>query len=326
MKVVLVYRKQKKGAYSIESLFNVIGERLAKHIEIIKYEVGNRSQTLLDAWRLRQLGADIYHVTGDVNYMVYFLPYKKTILTVHDIGHYLFGLSGIKRWLYKWFWLILPIRCARYVTAVSKETHDNMVKHLDIKDKKITVIENCHGTIFKPVVKTFTKECPVILQVGTQPYKNVPRLIEALSGLRCHLVLIGKLDDLIKKKLGHYKISYENHVNLGNEEVYKKYLECDFVSFISLGEGFGVPIIEAQAVGRPLITASLSPMCDVAGKGACLVDPFNVQQISEGIQKIIDDSAYRKELIENGYNNITRYTPETISNKYLELYKRLMLA
>lgn len=319
----MIYRKSHEGAYSIEELFHSIAGELGKQVEVIEYETGTRWNTLRDAWRLRKLKTDIYHVTGDINYFVHLLPPQKTILTIHDIGHYLFGLSGIKRWLYKWLWLVLPIRRARAVTAVSKETRDNIVKHLGITESRVEVIENCYSAIFKSVAKQFDVECPVILQVGVKPYKNVPRLVEALKGLPCRLVLIGSLDEEIRQKLAACGVAYENHVGLTHEELYRQYINCDLVSFISLGEGFGVPIIEAQASGRPLITADVSPMREVAGDGACLVDPTDVSQIREGILKIIDDSDYRDQLVERGLRNVARYSPATISGQYLDLYRRI---
>ena len=324
LRAVLIYRKPSIGGYSIEQLFHAIADELGKQVDVVEYEAGDRSSVLLDAWRLWQLDADIYHVTGDINYLVHLLPSKKVVLTIHDIGNYLFGLKGIKRGLYKWLWLIFPIRSAGAITSVSTDTRENIVKHLGITDKRIEVIENCHSAIFKPVTKPFATECPVILQVGAWPYKNVPRLVEALKGLRCRLVLIGSLDDETIRKLGECEVSYENLVGLTHEEIYQRYVECDVVSFVSLSEGFGVPIIEAQAVGRPVITANIFPMSNVAGEGACLVDPLDVSQIRAGIQRIIGDETYRKQIIERGFQNVSRYSPATISGQYLTLYKKMM--
>jgi glycosyltransferase involved in cell wall biosynthesis len=326
LRVVLIYRKRREGAYSIEGLFHSIAGELGKQVDVIEYEAGTRWNILKDAWRLRKLNADIYHVTGDINYIVLLLPPRKTILTVHDIGHFLFDLSGIKRWLYKWIWLILPIRRAGTVTAVSTETLNNIVKYLGITDVHVVVIENCHDDIFKPVKKPFFAECPVILQVGTNPNKNVPRLLEALKDVRCCLVLIGRLGQEIIKKLTEYRVNYQNHLGLTHEELYRQYVDCDLVSFISLNEGFGMPIIEAQASGRPLITANVSPMCEVASDGACLVDPLDVSQIREGIFRIIADSDYRNQIVERGLLNVARYSPTIISSRYLDLYRRITLS
>ncbi len=325
MKVVIIYRQQRQGAYSIEELFHTVAGELGKQIEVVEYVAGPRSRLLVDAWQLRKLNADIYHVTGDIHYMVNLLPGRKTVLTIHDLRHYLYDLRGIKRCLYKWIWLILPIRSAGVVTAISSETSENVSQHLGIKDKRIEVIGNCHGAIFRPVAKPFVQECPVILQVGTSSNKNTERLVEALKGVHCRLVLIGNLDDRIKKKLAECAVVYENLVGITHEALYEQYVRCDVVSFVSLGEGFGVPIIEAQATGRPVITTNMSPMREVAGDGACLVDSLDVSKIREGIQRIICDPVYRNYLIESGLHNVRRYSSATISDQYLSLYKKLAL-
>jgi glycosyltransferase involved in cell wall biosynthesis len=324
IKVVLIYRKRSWGAYSIEELFQAIAGELRKHADVIEYERGTRWNILNDIWRLRKMQADIYHVTGSVNWLTLLLPNNKTVLTVPDIGHYLFGLKGFKRCLYKWLWLVWPICSAGVVTSGSNETRNNIMKYLGIKEDRIQVIENCHSPIFHPVHSQFKADRPVILQVGTKPYKNVPRLIEALKGLRCQLVLIGQLDAEIRLKLSECNVDYENHVGLSHAELYQKYVECDIVSFISIGEGFGVPIIEAQATGRPLITSNISPLRDVAGEGACLVDPLDMLQIRQGIKKIIEDADYRNQLVEKGLQNVIRYSPATISSRYYDLYKKLV--
>lgn len=324
MKVVLIYRQRRSGGYSIEELFHTTAEELRrKHVDVIEYEVGPRWQILFDVLRLRQLNADIYHIPGDINYFVTWLPRRKTVLTVHDIGNYLFGLAGLKRWLYKWVWLLFPIRHAAAVTSTSKATRNNIVQYLGFEEERIQVIDGSHSAIFKPVPKGFAAEPPVILQVGTGGYKNVDRLIEAIAGLRCRLVLIGSLNSETEGKLRDLQIDHVNHVGISHQEVYRQYVDCDLVSFVSTGEGFGVPILEAQAVGRPVITANIPPMSDVAGEGACLVNPLDVAQIRAGIERIVSDESYRSRLVERGFENVRRYSPVAISNEYLALYQRL---
>lgn len=324
MKVVLIYRNKHKGGFSIEELFKTVAKVLKSQIDLLEYEVGSRWKTLVDIWLLRKLNADVYHVTGDINYYVFLLPHKKTVITIHDINHYNYTLRGLKKLIYKWIWLIWPIQIARMVTSVSMETYNSIRQNLGIL-KHIDVIENCYSSIFKPALKKTIKESPTILQVGTKTYKNVPRLIEAIHGLRCRLILVGYLNSEIKNKLLKYNIDYENYEGLSHEELYQKYIDSDLVSFVSInGEGFGIPIIEAQAVGRPLITSLLAPMCDVAGDGACLVDPFDVSKIREGILKIINNDSYRDLLINNGFKNVARFSPENTSNKYKLIYEKLL--
>ena len=147
-----------------------------------------------------------------------------------------------------------------------------------------------------------------------------------MRGITCKLVLIGKLDEPTRQQLIECGTDYENRTNLTHEQIAQAYIDCDIVSFVTLSEGFGVPIIEAHASGRPLITSNLSPMREVAGDGACLVDPSEVSQIREGILRIIEDSDYRDQLVEKGLRNAVRFSPATISGQYLDLYRCLNLS
>jgi glycosyltransferase involved in cell wall biosynthesis len=95
------------------------------------------------------------------------------------------------------------------------------------------------------------------------------------------------------------------------------------VIFASTYEGFGLPIIEANAVGRPVVTSDIYSMPEVAGDAACLVNPFDVSNIRTGVLRVIQDESYRRKLIENGFKNVERFKPNAIAQQYLELYKEL---
>lgn len=323
MKVVVIYRKPRCGAYSIEELFQNITNELGNYVQIISFITGDRNSVIADAIKLRKMNADIYHITGDVNYIAMFLPRKKTIITVHDIGFYLYESHGFKKHLYNWLWFILPIMKINNVTTISEATSQNLIKYCRVKPEKITYIPNCYNNIMKYHPKSFNNNFPTILQIGTAPNKNLPRLIEALELIKCKLTIIGPVDATLKVKLDNHKIFYESYINLTKEEIYQQYLNTDIVSFMSLNEGFGMPIIEAQAVGRVVITSNLLPMSFVAGDGACLVDPFDIEQIRCMISKIIADKEYRENLIANGLNNVKKYTLEKISKDYLNLYNKI---
>lgn len=326
MKIVFVYRKQRPDAFSIEELFRTIARELRKQIEVIEYEVGERSDFVRDVRNLRSMNADVYQVTGDINYFVPMLPRGRTVLTVHDIGHYLFGLTGIKRQIYKWLWLIWPIRKATAVTCVSDETQRNIRTHFKVPVDRLVVIQNCYSPLFQPVAKAFNAACPTILQVGTKPYKNVPRLVRALRGVRCHLVLIGQIDEELAQALADSGTDYVNRVNLTHEELVREYVACDLVAFASIGEGFGVPVIEAQAIGRPLLTSAVSPLREVAGSGACLVDPLSEASIRAGVSRLIGDATYRNDLVAKGLVNAQRFSPAATAERYLNLYRNLISA
>lgn len=320
--MVLIYRQGRKGGHSIEALFQTIAGGLRKHVDVVEFIANSRWKILQDVWRLKRLGADIYHITGDVNYFSLLLPRSKTVLTVHDTGHFVSTLRGVKRFLYKWLWLVWPIRMAGKVTAISEATQTSIKEELGCT-QEVTVINNCHGAAFHPVPKPFNEESPLVLQVGTQPNKNLARLIEALKDTSCRLCIIGKLNSEQVQQLRNARIPYQNHFNLSHQEVFEQYVAADLVCFASLYEGFGVPVIEANVVGRPLITANLEPMRSIAGDAACLVDPTNTVSIKQAVLRIVQDREYRERLVANGYRNAERFTPSAVAARYLDVYRSL---
>ena len=162
---------------------------------------------------------------------------------------------------------------------------------------------------------------PRILQVGAAHNKNIPRLVEALEGIPCILEIIGKKQDQYESMLQARKIQYEYTSGLSDEEMVRRYEEADIIALASTYEGFGMPILEGQTVGRPVITSNVFSMPEVAGDAACIVDPFDVRSIRQGILKIINDQEYRNSLIEKGFENVKRFQAETIALQYFELYK-----
>jgi glycosyltransferase involved in cell wall biosynthesis len=103
-----------------------------------------------------------------------------------------------------------------------------------------------------------------------------------------------------------------------------EYQKCDILSFISTLEGFGMPIVEANAIGRVVITGNITSMPEVAGDAAHLVDPFSIDDMKRGFIKIINDGEYRNQLIEKGYSNCKRFSIETVTKKYMELYSEMI--
>jgi len=323
MRVVLVFRSHRTGGHSIEEIFGAIGSELAKSQEVIVYQVGSRWKLLLDAWQLWRLNADVYHITGDVHYFAMVLPWRKVVLTVHDINHYLSDLMGIRKLIYKWLWLSLPLRTARVITAISQDTRRNLASHLNISVDRINLVRNCYAPRFSFRPKPFNERNPTILQIGTQPHKNVQRLVEALRGVACKLLIVGDIDSALSQKLIESEVKYESFIDLPGDQLLEKYHQADFVAFVSLAEGFGLPLIEANAVGRPVLTSNISPMSDVAADAACLVRPRDVVDIRNGILRIITDAAYRDRLISNGRRNAARFRSDAVAEEYLDIYRHI---
>ncbi|MCU0450495.1 MAG: glycosyltransferase family 4 protein [Bernardetiaceae bacterium] len=262
------------------------------------------------------------HITGDIHFVASFLAKRRTILTILDIG-FMGHPSALARAILQFFWLTVPVKRARLVTTISQATKNEVLKHVRCDPNKIKVIHVPISDNFRPQPKPFCKEKPIILQLGCAPNKNLERLAEALRGLSCHLEVVGKLPEAVEAKLKAYQISYHVSWNLSQAEVEQKYRDCDIVTLISTYEGFGMPIVEANAVGRVVITGNILSMPEVAADAAHLVDPYDVAQIRAGFEKIITDDGYRAQLIANGFVNRQRFTPHLITEQHAELYREI---
>jgi len=263
----------------------------------------------------------INHISGHIHDVILGLIGCKTVLTIHDLVFIDNVRNPIKRF-YKWlFWLYIPIKLANKVTCISNETKRKVLEH--IKTDKITVIYNPIDPTFKYVPKTFSKECPIILHIGTFWNKNLERTIQALEGINCHLRIIGEIDNRISQLLQEKNIKFSNAKNLSDEEIRQEYINCDIVNFPSIYEGFGMPVIEGQQTGRIVITSAIEPIKEIAGKAVIFVNPTNIQSIHDAYIKAIEDDKFRNEIIQKGLKNAQRFQVLDIAKQYLELYQSL---
>lgn len=328
IKVNFFQRRPHAGfSFSLEYIFQDVRKRLNDKIDakifISKcYNNGYYTKFVNIAEAGFRQGAEVNHVTGETHFLDFLMRKKTVVLTVLDCGM-MVRKKGIEKKIVRWLYLKTPISKARFVTAISEETKREIIKYTKCDPDKIQVIPVAVDDRFTPHPKPFNKEKPNILHIGTGQNKNLLRLIEALNGISCHLTIVGKLNPEYLKALAENKVDYSNEYNISNERLHQKYIECDILSFVSLFEGFGMPIVEANSVERAVITSNLSSMPEIAGNAACLVDPYKVEHIKDGIKKIIADENYRNQLIGEGKINKLRFDGNKIANMYYEIYAKV---
>ncbi len=270
-----------------------------------------------------KLDADVHHIVGDVHYLALGLPRESLLLTIHDCAA-LERLHGWRREILRQLWFVQPMQRAAVVTTISETTKEELRKWVGRLADKVVVIPNCVRAEFIPDPKPFDANYPVVLQVGTGWNKNVIGVARALIGIPCRMEIVGNLDDFQRAAL---RASHVNYLELGritDEELLKAYQRCDLLIFASHYEGFGLPILEAQAVGRPVITSNLSSMPEAAGQGALLIDPSDPEAIRGALKKIMADASLRDELINKGFENVAHFQPRPIAKKYEEIYQQCL--
>jgi len=330
-KILFIERKFWKknfAAFSLEKVFEQIARLLSSdkfETSIIKVPYGNSFIDILkNILFFKKSEADIYHVTGQIHYLTLVLPPNRTVLTIHDIG-FLQHDRKLNRLIIKKLFLDLPLKRLKFVTTVSETTKKSILENTDCAPEKIRVIENpVQEHYLQSEKKAFNKACPTILQIGITANKNIPNLIKALKGINCRLKIIGNLTEDLIDALEAGNINYENAYGLDDSQMRSEYEKADIVSFCSTFEGFGLPVIEAQAMQTPVITSNISPLKEVSNGAAFLADPYDVSSIREGILKIINNDDFREQIIRKGLANVKRFEPQQIAGLYEKLYLEIL--
>lgn len=324
MKILYIYRNPLMG-FSIEKVFKPIEEWMKTRMEVDSIYLPAFNYSPIGLWKnirmtlqtVRQKKYDIIHITGGDNYLLPFLRNKIVLVTVHDLGFY---TNHKKTMRAKWSYLtrVLPLKMATKATFISTKSLCEAKELINLREDQYVIIPNTVNLNFAYKEKKINIDNPVILHIGTGPNKNLLRTIDALKNIQCHLRIVGRLEEKEYIKLSSSNISYSNVYNLTDEEMLEEYVKCDIVNFPSYYEGFGMPIIEGQKIGRVVVTSNIPPMNEVAGDGAVLVDPFDVKSIHNGYMKAMESPEL---YIRKGIKNVERFDIDYIANKYLALYQ-----
>jgi glycosyltransferase involved in cell wall biosynthesis len=280
----------------------------------------------------------LFHITGDVHYAILALPKDRTILTIHDLV-FLHTYSGLRRALLKWIFLDLPVRKAKYITTISEKSKQEILDYTNCEPQKILVIPNPVDLSFdtsstpSTVLPSLnlsqhlsTSSTPstrsTILFLGTKPNKNLEISIAALFGLDVHLRIIGELSRKQKEMLEKFNIHFSSDFSISPEQLASEYTNADLILFPSTYEGFGLPVIEGFQAERPVITSNISPMKEVAGDAALLVDPSSIASIRDHVINLLADQNLQAQLVTAGKETVKQYQPGYIAERYQQLWSK----
>lgn len=287
-----------------------------------------------------------FHICDHSNspYLSY-LPIKSTIITCHDVlaiksamgyqGTYCetskFG-GILQRWILK------NLSSAKNIACVSDFTGSDFKQVAYANpDRYLVIIPNAFNDAFYPVEPGKAREAldnlsvkicsPFILHVGGGHHrknrnmliKMVVNLKEEWNGMICFAG--EKLDEELLALIRENDLSDRviSLVNIEHQTLIALYSSCEAFIFPSFSEGFGWPLIEAQACGAPVITSNKQPMIEVTGGDALFADPENASEFKNKFMNL-SDPILRKNLIENGFLNARRFELTPMLNSYLRLY------
>lgn len=272
---------------------------------------------------------------------------RRSVVTIHDLGylHFPEAHPSAQR-LYLRVSTLWNARRASHVLAVSEATKRDIVVHCGVRPDKISVVYLGVGERFRPasdperlgvVMDRYGIAQPYLLYVGTiQPRKNLLRLIEAWSRFLAGrsesspmLVIAGKqgwLTEAINRRVGELQVS--DHVRftgyIADEDLPALIGGALGYLLPSLYEGFGLPLLEAQACGTPVLTSRVSSLPEVAGDAAVYVDPLDVASIAAGIARLVDDDALRADLRRRGLERVPAWSWERTARETLAILERTM--
>lgn len=359
MYVKVFFRHPRPEYNSIEEVFQTIMQAFPDGVTfervVLPYSGASLKSILGNLRYARRHRGKINHITGDVHYVA-LATGGNTVLTIHDVNSILNG-SLIRRFLIKVLWFWLPAWCVKRITVISPKSADEVGEVISFFKRKIRVVPNPYNprvgvgsrqlAVGSETLAVGSRQLvvdrgqgsglsgqnagnrhwakgdrkKVVLLVGTKVNKNLERTLKALDSERVSLIVLGKLSEEQKRMLDHGGFEYESIFNVPYVEVAELYHKADLVCFASTYEGFGMPILEAQLAGRPIVTSNIDPMKWVAGEGARLVDPYSVEDIRRGVTHLLEDDHYREEIVRMGRENVVRFEPRVIAEMYCRVYE-----
>lgn len=267
---------------------------------------------------------------------------QKTVTTIHDVGFLQWREYRSTKDLWYLDWSTrYAVNHATGIIVISEFTKQELVKAYRADTKKIQVIhlgidESYRVRLPKEnrnvVLKKYHLTRPYILFVGRiDSRKNVLRLCEAYeimkrnNHLDIDLVIAGTQGFDGKKILSDIQKMEDDHIHtlgwIPEQEKQALLQSAELFVFPSLYEGFGMPVVEAQASGVPVVCSGTTSLPEVAGDAALFCDPLSSDDIAQNIAHALVDTSLRTNLIQKGFENARRYSWEKAGKQTLKFFE-----
>ena len=285
-----------------------------------------------------QVDCDVFHipmVLGPSREIVLpYFPPSRTVVTIHDLillhldnpwSVYLRNTKDFKIQM-------KSVKKAKYILSVSEWNKADILRELNVSPMKVIVTYlGMDNTIFRPSNSEIAnkQDKKIILAENGNYKKNIKTVVEVIHRLKdtATLIIIGtknSMDKEIVELIDKYKITVKFTGELFPKEVAKLYQNASLLLFPSLYESFGLPIIEAFASRCPVITSNISAPPEIAGDAAILVNPTDVEEITEKTEAVLNNEELRKSLIAKGLKRAKEFTWQKCAEETLRVYREVV--
>jgi len=266
------------------------------------------------------------------------LKFKKYNI-IHDLAYFEKNLSEYKflDTLYMRMFMKNSCKIADLTFAISNFTKKDIISRLNVRKEKIIVINEGVEKNFKKINKKELNEIKNKFNLSKRfffycgslsPRKNILRVLKTFNKIKNSISLnlyicsgqSWKDKEIVEYINNNLKERVHHLGKVSEKELIALYNMAEFFIYPSLYEGFGLPILEAQACGCPVITSNVTSCPEVAGEGALKINPYSEKDIKEGILKVLEKK-HRKQLIKKGFENLKRYSWEKTTEKILSELK-----
>lgn len=248
---------------------------------------------------------------------------KRYVFTIHDLNHLDIeaNTSALKRLYYK---LVMRRACrhAARVLTVSEFSKRRIVEWSGVDTSHVINVGNGVSAEFSRDVAPYEPGYRYFLCVGNRKgHKNEPRLLRAFAAAKIdvsiRLLFSGPASDDLVTLAGQLGVS-DRIAFLGRIEEKKLpevYRGAIALTFPSLYEGFGLPVLESMACGTPVVTSNVTALPEVSGDAAVLVDPLDIASIVKALERIVNDEKLRTELSAKGLERVKTFSWDSVAVK-----------